>query len=115
MAGLIGMDVGGTTDLVDRVDHLTGVGNWMFVATMGFGLGMAMLGMGVFRAHAVQSWAAACLMVGGIAFDVALLASSAGIAIAGAAIVLAGLGTTGYMVWRESDDAWEHTPALGAG
>jgi hypothetical protein len=113
-AGLVGMDVGGTTDLVDRVDHLTGVGNWMFVATMGFGLGMAMLGMGVFRAHAVQSWAAACLMVGGIAFDVALLASSAGIAIAGAAIVLAGLGTTGYMVWRESDDAWEHTPALGA-
>jgi hypothetical protein len=113
-AGLVGMDVGGTTDLVDRVDHLTGVGNWMFVATMGFGLGMAMLGMGVFRAHAVQSWAAACLMVGGIAFDVALLASSAGIAIAGAAIMLAGLGTTGYVVWRESDDAWEHTPALGA-
>ena len=114
-AGLVGMDVGGTTDLVDRVDHLTGVGNWMFVATMGFGLGMAMLGMGVFRAHAVQSWAAACLMVGGIAFDVALLAGSAGIAIAGAAIMLAGLGTTGYMVWRESDDAWEHTSALGAG
>ena len=113
-AGLVGMDVGGTTDLVDRVDHLTGVGNWMFVATTGFGLGMAMLGMGAFRAHAVQSWAAACLMVGGIAFDVALLASSGGIAIAGAAIMLAGLGTTGYMVWRESDDAWEHTPALGA-
>jgi hypothetical protein len=113
-AALVGMDVGGTTDLVDRVDHLTGVGNWMFVATMGFGLGMAMLGMGVFRAHAVMSWAAACLMVGGIAFDVALLASSAGNAIASGAAMLAGLGATGYMVWRESDDAWEHTPALGA-
>ena len=115
MAGLIGMDVGGTTDLVDRVDHLTGVGNWMFVATMGFGLGMAMLGMGVFRAHAIPSWAAACLMVGGIAFDVALLASSAGIAIAASAAVLAGVGSTGLKVWRESDDAWEHTPALGGG
>jgi hypothetical protein len=113
-AALVGMDVGGTTDLVDRVDHLTGVGNWMFVATMGFGLGMAILGMGVFRAHALMSWAAACLMVGGIAFDVALLASSAGIAIASGAAMLAGLGATGYMVWRESDDAWEHTPALGA-
>jgi hypothetical protein len=112
-AALVGMDVGGTTDLVDRVDHLIGVGNWMFVATMGFGLGMAILGVGVFRAHAVMSWAAACLMVGGIAFDVALLASSAGIAIASAAAMLAGLGATGYMVWRESDDAWEHTPALG--
>lgn len=115
MAGLVGMDVGGTSDLVDRVDHLTGVGNWMFVATMGFGLGMAMLGMGVFRAHAVMSWAAACLMVGGIAFDVALLASSAGIAIAGSAAMLAGIGSTGLTVWRESDDAWEHTPALGGG
>jgi hypothetical protein len=113
MAGLIGMDVGGTTDLVDRVDHLTGVGNWMFVATMGFGLGMVMLGMGAFRAHAVPSWAAACLMIGGLAFDVALLASSGGIAIAASAAMLAGIGTTGFMVWRESDEAWEHTPALG--
>jgi hypothetical protein len=126
-AGLIGMDVGGTTDLVDRVDHLTGVGNWMFVATMGFGLGMAMLGMGAFRASgvtglrplrsaspsALMSWAAAFLMIGGIAFDVALLASSAGIAIAASAAMLAGLGATGFRVWRESDEAWEHTPALG--
>jgi hypothetical protein len=115
MAALIGMDVGGTTDLVDRVDHLSGVANWMFVATMGFGVGMAMLGMGVFRAHAVMSWAAACLMIGGIAFDVGLLASSAGIAIAASAAVLAGLGATGFKVWRESDEAWEHTPALGGG
>jgi hypothetical protein len=112
-ASLIGMDVGGTTDLVDRVDHLTGIGNWMFVATMGFGLGMAMLGMGAFKAHAVTSWAAACLMVGGVAFDVALLASSAGIAIAASAAMLAGLGATGLMVWRQSDEAWEQTPALG--
>ena len=115
MAGLIGMDVGGTTDLVDRVDHLTGVGNWMFVATMGFGLGCAVLGMGLFRAHVVPSWAAACLMVGGIAFDVALLAASAGIAIAAAAAFVVAMSTTGLMVWRESDDAWEHTPALGGG
>jgi hypothetical protein len=114
MAGLVGMDVGGTTHLVDRVHHLTGVANWMFVATMGLGLGMTILGMGVFRAHALASWAAACLMIGGIAFDVALLASSSGIAIAAAAVTLAGLSTTGYTVWRASDDAWEHTPALGA-
>ena len=113
MAGLIGMDVGGTTDLVDRVDHLTGVANWMFVATMGFGLGMAMLGMGTFRAHALVSWAAACLMIGGIAFDVALIASSGGIAIAASAALLAGIGATGLRVWRESDEAWEHSPALG--
>jgi hypothetical protein len=112
MAGLIGMDVGGTTDLVDRVDHLSGAGTWMFVATMGFGLGLALLGMGVFRVRAATPWAAACLMIGGIAFDVALLAASSGIAIAASAAMVAGVGSTGLMVWRESDDAWEHTPAL---
>src|SRR3954454_4564498 len=114
MAAMIGTEVGGTADLVDRGDHLTGVATWMFVAMMGFGLGSAILGMGLFRAHAIQSWPPACLMVGGIAFDVALIANSAGIATAAAAAMLAGVGTTGFMVWRESDDAWDHTPALGA-
>jgi hypothetical protein len=114
IAALVGMDVNGATDLVDRADHLTGVTTWMFTATMAFGLGSALLGIGAFRAHAVQSWAAACLMIGGLAFDVALLANSAGIAIAASAVVLAGLGATGLTVWRESDEAWEHTRALGA-
>jgi hypothetical protein len=114
IAALVGMDVNGSTDLVDRADHLSSVATWMFVATMAFGVGTALLGMGVFRAHAVPSWAAACLMIGGLAFDVALLANSAGIAIAASAVTLAGLGATGYMVWRESDDAWEQTPALGS-
>src|SRR3954466_6487955 len=53
MAGLIGMDVGGSPALVDRVDHISGMSTWMFVATMGLGLGATLLGMGVFRAHAV--------------------------------------------------------------
>jgi len=114
MTALVGMDVSGATKLVDRVNHLVGVGHWMFVAAMGFGLGMMLLGMGTFRAHAIASWAAACLMVGGVAFDAGLLAHSGGVAIASAAVMLIGLASTGYVVWRESDDAWEHTPALGA-
>ena len=114
MAALIGMDVGGTTDLVDRVDNLSGVASVMFVATMGVGLGMALLGLGVFRAHAAASWTAGCLMIGGIAFDIALLAGSAGIATATAVVMLLGLGTIGLEVWRAPDEAWDHTPALGA-
>src|SRR4051795_4070470 len=114
LTALVGMDVSGATKLVDRVNHLVGVGHWMFVAAMGFGLGMMLLGMGVFRAHAIASWAAACLMVGGVAFDAGLLAHSGGVAIASAAVMLIGMASTGYVVWRESDDAWEHTPALGA-
>src|SRR3954464_13208000 len=40
MAALGGMDVSGATKLVDRVNHLVGVGHWMFVSAMGFALGM---------------------------------------------------------------------------
>ena len=52
-------------------------------------------------------------MVGGVAFDAAMLAHSGSVAIASAAVTLLGLASTGFMVWRETDDAWEHTPALG--
>src|SRR3954453_12943376 len=114
MAALIGSEVGGTAHLVDRGDHLPGVATWMFVAMMGFGLGAAILGVGLFRAHAIQSWAAACLMVGGIAFDVAMIAHGGGIAIAAPAAMLAGVGTTGFLLCGESDDGRHYPPELGA-
>jgi hypothetical protein len=114
MAALVGMDVAGSTDLVDRVDHIDGVATSMFIATLLFGAGYLALGMGIFRGRVTAPWTAACLMVGGIAFDVALLISSSGLAIASAAVLLVGQGALGLMVWRESDEAWDHTPALGA-
>lgn len=114
MAALVGMDVAAGTDMVARVDHLDGVATAMFVVTLMLGAGYLALGMGVFRAHATESWHAACLMVAGVAFVVALLTASSGIAIASAAVLLAGQGAVGYMVWRESDEAWDNTPVLGA-
>jgi hypothetical protein len=51
-------------------------------------------------------------MVGGIAFAVALIASSLGVAIVGVAAIVIGQGTIGMTVWRESDEAWERTPEL---
>src|SRR5947209_16312716 len=54
-SALIAMDVGGSTDLVDRVNHIAGVATWMFVAAMGLGVGTAVLGMGIFRAHAAPA------------------------------------------------------------
>jgi hypothetical protein len=112
MAGLVGMDVAGSTDLVDRVDHLSGVARPMFICSLLFGAGLLALGMGLYRAHAIAAWSAVCLMVGAIAFDVALIASSAGVAIVGLAAIAAGQGMIGLTVWRESDDAWERTPEL---
>jgi hypothetical protein len=114
MAALVGMDVGGSTDLVDRVDHLSGVTTMMFIAALLWGAGCVVLGMGLYRAHATASWTAACLIIGGIALDVALVTANGSIAIAGSALMLAGEGVIGLNVWRESDEAWEHTPALTA-
>jgi hypothetical protein len=112
IAGLVGMDVAGSTDLVDRVDHLSGTARPMFICSLLFGAGLLALGMGLYRAHAIAAWSAVCLMVGAIAFDVALIASSAGVAIVGIAAIVAGQGMIGLTVWRESDDAWERTPEL---
>jgi hypothetical protein len=112
MAGLVGMDAAGSTDLVDRVDHLSGIGRPLFICTLLFGAGLLALGMGLYRAHAVAAWSAVSLMVGAIALDVALIASSAGVAIVGIAAIVAGQGVIGLTVWRESDDAWERTPEL---
>ena len=53
--------------------------------------GMVLLAAGLFRARAVQPATAACIA-------------------AGAAVMLVGLGGTGLIVLRESDEDWEHTP-----
>ena len=112
MAGLVGIDVAGRTDLIDRVDHLSGVATPMFVGTMFFGAGLLALGMGLYRAHAAATWSAAFLMIGGIVFDVALIVSSVGMAVVAVAAIVLGMGSIGLVVWRESDDAWEQTPEL---
>jgi hypothetical protein len=112
MTALIGTDVSGSTDLINRVDHLSGVVTMLFIAALLYGAGMLVLGMGLWRAHSAPSWLVACLMAGGIAFDVALIASSLGVAIVAVAAIVIGQGTIGTMVWRESDEAWERTPEL---
>lgn len=121
-AALVGMDVAAwqaagsavtdTATIVHRVDHMDGIATAMFIGSLLFGAGCLALGMGLYRAHAAPSWSAACLMVGGIAFAVALIASSLGVAIVGVAAVVIGQGTIGMTVWRESDEAWERTPEL---
>jgi hypothetical protein len=122
IAALIGMDIstwqaagsaaGDTATIVHRVDHMDGIATALFVGSVLFGAGMLALGVGVYRAHAAPAWSAACLMVGGIAFAVALIASSLGVAIVAVAAIVIGQGTIGMKVWRESDEAWERTPEL---
>ena len=120
IAGLIGIDMvtwqmgagahGEMASLLHRVTHTTGIVVPFVFGSLLFGVGYLALGMGIYRARAAASWAAVCLMLGGIVFDVGVVATSIPLAIAAAAIVLIGQGSIGWMVWRESDDAWEKTP-----
>lgn len=119
-AGLIGMDMvvwqmgagahGEMASLLHRVTHTTGVVVPFVGGSLLLGIGVAALGMGLYRARAAASWAAVCLMIGGIVLDVATLTSSMPLAIAAAAVVLLGQGAIGRMVWSESDEAWDRTP-----
>ncbi|MGI8945984.1 MAG: hypothetical protein ACR2GL_07095 [Thermoleophilaceae bacterium] len=72
--------------------------------------GLALLALGLYRAHAVHAMSAV-----GIALAAALLAAGGGfeseiLAIFGAAVLLVGLGGPGWTVLQESDEDWEHTP-----
>jgi hypothetical protein len=119
-AALLGIDMvawqmaagahGEMVSLLHRVVHANGVLIPFVYGSLLFGVGYLVVGMGLYRARATSSWAAAFLMVGGIALDVALITYSAPVAIAAAAVILVGQGAIGRTVWSESDEAWERTP-----
>jgi hypothetical protein len=120
IAALIGMDMvtwqmgvgphAQMAALLHRVDHTTGIVIPFFVGALLFGAGYLALGLGLYRTRVTASWFAACLMIGGVVFDVSLLATSIPLAIVGAAFIVVGQGAIGRMVWSESDAAWQSTP-----
>jgi hypothetical protein len=72
--------------------------------------GVAILAIGLYRARAVQSTTALCIVIGAV-----VLAAGGGFeeevfGIIGSAVMLVGLGGGGWTVIRESDEDWEHTP-----
>src|SRR5205814_10281500 len=101
---------GEMASLLHRVDHTSGIVIPFFVGGLLFGAGYLALGMGLYRARATASWFAACVMIGGVVFDVSMLTTSLPLAIVAAAFIVVGQGSIGRRVWSEPDDAWEHTP-----
>jgi len=73
-------------------------------------LAAIVLGAGAFQAHVVPRWAAFATMVGGACVSVALPINFHPLAIAGSAMMLAGMGAIGLMVLGETDEEWAHTP-----
>ena len=75
--------------------------------------GMVVLAGGLYRARAVQAAMALSTAAGA-----ALLAAGGGfesevLALVGSAVMLVGLGGTDWMVLKETDEEWEHTPQRG--
>ncbi len=72
--------------------------------------GFIVLAAGLYQARAVDWWMAAMLAIGAIGVALAGPVGSVGVGIAGAALLVVGLGSIGLMVLRETDAEWEHTP-----
>jgi hypothetical protein len=114
--GFVGWQMGEAGDSAAMVALLTSINDSagivipFFVMSVGFAVGMMCLALGLYRARAVQSWMAICLAVGAVLLAISGPTAATWLAIVAAAFVLIGLGSIGRMVYRESDEAWEHTP-----
>jgi hypothetical protein len=80
---------------------------WLPVLTAA---GYVVLAMGLFTARAVDWWMAAMIGIAPVLLVVAGFAASIPVGLIGSVLLLVGLGSTGLMVLRETDAAWEHTP-----
>jgi hypothetical protein len=72
--------------------------------------GLAILAIGLYRARAVQSTTALCIVAAAALFAAGAGFESEIVGIIGAAVMLVGLGGGGWTVFTESDEDWEHTP-----
>jgi Domain of unknown function (DUF4386) len=114
--GFVGWQMGEAGDRAAMVALLTSINDSaaivtpFFVVSLAFAVGMVCLAVGLYRARAVQSWMAICLAVGAVLVAVGGATATNWIGIVAAAFLLIGFGSIGRMVYRESDEAWEHTP-----
>jgi hypothetical protein len=114
--GFVGWQMGEAGDraamvaLLSSIYDSAGIVIPFFVMSVGFALGLMCLALGLYRARAVQSWMAICVAVGAVLLTVGALTATNWVGIVSAAFLLVGLGSIGRMVYRESDEAWEHTP-----
>jgi hypothetical protein len=114
--GFVGWQMGEVGDsaamvaLLASIYDSAGIVIPFFVMSLGFAVGMVCLAFGLYRARAVQSWMAICLAVGAVLVAIGTMAALNWIGIVAAAFLVVGFGSIGRMVYRESDEAWEHTP-----
>ena len=114
--GFVGWQMGEAGDRAAMVALLTSINESaaivipFFILSLAFAVGMICLAVGLYRARAVQSWMAICLGVGAVLLAISGPAAATWLGIVAAAFLVVGFGSIGRMVYRESDEAWEHTP-----
>jgi hypothetical protein len=96
--------------LVDRFQDSAGVTVPLFGGGLAFCIGFVVLAWGLTRAHAVHPAIALAMALGAVALAVGFTAYSQAMLIAAGALFTLGTGAIGWMVWRETDADWEHTP-----
>ena len=109
-----GTDANQMAAALERVEETAGSMIPFYVGSFLWAAGMCVLAFGLFSARAVSPISAACLAAGGIALVVGFAAAMSWLTIVGAALTAVGLCPIGYLVWRESDADWEHTPVRSA-
>jgi hypothetical protein len=114
--GFVGWQMGESGDraamvaLLTSINESAGIAIPFFVMSIGYAVGIMCLAYGLYRARAVQSWMAICLAAGAVLLAISGAAAAMWLGIVAAAFLLIGQGSIGRMVYRESDEAWEHTP-----
>ena len=98
------------TALLDRFMHTTGT-EVFFYFSLAFTVGMIVLALGLYRAHAVPWSTAGALGAGAVVLQVAFfVGNTAAWFIVATAILFVGFATIGRTVLTETDEDWEHTP-----
>jgi hypothetical protein len=83
----------------------------LLVGTLIGPLGTIVLGSGLYMAGVAPKWTALALMVGGLGFAVGAPTAMIPLLTVGAALQLLAMAPIGFMVFRETDEEWMHTPA----
>jgi hypothetical protein len=85
----------------------------LLVLPYAFCAGIAVLAVGLYRAHVVHEWVAFCVFAAAVVLGLAGTSiESETMAFIGTGLMFIGLGTVGRTVIAESDEAWEHTPEI---
>ena len=99
-----------TAVLIDRVEDSAGIMGPFYFASFGFAAGMMILAYGLYSARAVSAWMAGSLGLGALALAIAFPSATEWLSVVAAALLFVGFASTGWMVLKETDEEWDHTP-----